>query len=73
VGLEVGVAASAGTEPFPADTEERIAGSTTLVATAIASAQPRSELRSLAVERPVAALVARASPSEIFIVGRRHR
>jgi signal transduction histidine kinase len=58
-------------EPFPADTEARIAGFTELVATAIANAQARSELRLLADEqaalRRVAELVARdVEPEEVF-------
>ena len=52
----------------PADTEERLAGFTELVATAIANAQARTELRSYAEEqaalRRVATLVARGAPPE---------
>ena len=54
--------------PLPADTEERLAGFTELVATAIANAQARTELRGFAEEqaalRRVATLVARAAPPE---------
>ena len=52
--------------PLPADTEARLAGFTELVATAIANAQARVELRGFADEqaalRRVATLVARAAP-----------
>ncbi|MCW2691550.1 MAG: Histidine kinase [Mycobacterium sp.] len=56
---------------LPADTEVRLAGFTELVATAIANAQARMELRGFAEEqaalRRVAALVARvAPPEEVF-------
>ena len=55
-------------EPQPADTEARLAGFTELVATAIANAQARMELRGFAEEqaalRRVATLVARAAPPE---------
>jgi signal transduction histidine kinase len=55
-------------EPLPADTEARLAGFTELVATAIANAQARTELRRFADEqaalRRVATLVARAAPPE---------
>jgi signal transduction histidine kinase len=55
-------------EPLPADTETRLAGFTELVATAIANAQARLELRGFAEEqaalRRVATLVARAAPPE---------
>jgi GAF domain-containing protein len=55
-------------EPLPADTEVRLAGFTELVATAIANAQARVELRRFAEEqaalRRVATLVARAAPPE---------
>ena len=55
-------------ESLPADTEDRLAGFTELVATAIANAQARVELRSFAEEqaalRRVATLVARAAPPE---------
>ena len=58
-------------EPLPADTEVRLAGFTELVATAIANAQARVELRGFAEEqaalRRVATLVARgAPPEEVF-------
>jgi signal transduction histidine kinase/putative methionine-R-sulfoxide reductase with GAF domain len=58
-------------EPPPADTEARLAGFVELVATAIANAQARLELRAQAEEqaalRRVATLVARASaPEEVF-------
>jgi signal transduction histidine kinase len=57
---------------FPADTEQRMAGFTELVGTAIANADSRAELRVLAEEqaalRRVATLVARGvSPSEVFV------
>jgi len=60
-------------EFLPADAEARLAGFTELVATAIANAQARAELRSSAEEqaalRRVATLVARAAPSEeVFAV-----
>jgi GAF domain-containing protein len=59
---------SMGEQPPPADTEERLAGFTELVATAIANAQARVELRGFAEEqaalRRVATLVARAAPPE---------
>jgi signal transduction histidine kinase len=55
-------------EPLPADTEARLAGFTELVATAIANAQARVEVRGFADEqaalRRVATLVARAAPPE---------
>jgi signal transduction histidine kinase len=54
--------------PLPAGTEERLASFTELAATAIASAQARTELRGFAEEqaalRRVATLVARGAPSE---------
>ncbi|MDT4932265.1 MAG: hypothetical protein QOK11_157 [Pseudonocardiales bacterium] len=58
-------------EPLPAGTEARLAGFTELVATAIANAQARVELRGYAEEqaalRRVATLVARAAaPEEVF-------
>ena len=58
-------------ESLPADTEARLAGFTELVATAIADAQARVELRGFAEEqaalRRVATLVARgAPPEEVF-------
>jgi GAF domain-containing protein len=58
-------------EPLPADTELRLAGFTELVATAIANAQARVELRGYAEEqtalRRVATLVARAAaPEDMF-------
>jgi signal transduction histidine kinase/ketosteroid isomerase-like protein len=64
-------AASSRPEPFPEDTEARIAGFTELVATAIANAQARMELRQLVEEqlalRRVATLVAGgAPPAEVF-------
>ncbi len=53
-------------QPLPADTEARLAGFTELVATAVANAQARLELRGFADEqaalRRVATLVARAAP-----------
>jgi signal transduction histidine kinase len=64
-------AASASHEPFPNGAEPLIADFTELVATAIADAQTRSELRLLATEqaalRRVAELVARGvAPGEVF-------
>jgi PAS domain S-box-containing protein len=60
--------ASSREEPLPADAEARLAGFTELVATAIANAQARLELRGFAEEqaalRRVATLVARAAPPE---------
>jgi signal transduction histidine kinase len=58
-------------QPRPADDEARLAGFTELVATAIADAQARMELRGFAEEqaalRRVATLVARpARPEEVF-------
>ncbi|MFD1532296.1 GAF domain-containing protein [Pseudonocardia aurantiaca] len=63
--------ASSREEPLPADAEARLAGFTELVATAIANAQARLELRGFAEEqaaqRRVATLVARgAPPGEVF-------
>jgi signal transduction histidine kinase len=60
-------------EPFPANTETQIGRFTELVATAIANAQARQELRGFADEqaalRRVATLVARAAaPEEVFAV-----
>ena len=53
---------------LPADTEARLAGFTELVATAIAEAQARVELRGFAEEqaalRRVATLVAQGAPPE---------
>ena len=55
---------------LPADTEHRLAEFTKLIATAIANAQAREELRRVADEqaalRRVATLVARAPPTEVF-------
>jgi GAF domain-containing protein len=60
--------ASTGEQPPPAGTEERLAGFTELVATAIANAQARVELRGFAEEqaalRRVATQIARAAPPE---------
>jgi signal transduction histidine kinase len=58
-------------EPFPADTERRVAQFTSLVATAIANAEARAALQRLADEqaalRRVATLVAEAaSPTAVF-------
>jgi GAF domain-containing protein len=62
------VVSSSREEPLPADTEARLAGFAELVATAIANAQARSELRSSAEEqaalRRVATLVAEAAPAD---------
>jgi GAF domain-containing protein len=65
------VAISTSERPLPADTEARLARFTELVATAIANAQARVELRGYAEEqaalRRVATLVARpAPPEEVF-------
>src|SRR5882757_6361417 len=65
------VAASAHQQPPPGDTEARLAAFAELVATAIANAQARVELRGFAEEqaalRRVATLVARAAPPhEVF-------
>jgi signal transduction histidine kinase len=62
---------AAGERSLPADTEARLAGFTQLVATAIANAQARVDLRGSAEEqaalRRVATLVARAAPpGEVF-------
>jgi signal transduction histidine kinase len=58
-------------EPFPPDTEAQIARFTELVATAIANAQAREELRTLAEEqatlRRVATLVARGLGPELVL------
>jgi signal transduction histidine kinase len=60
--------ASTREEPLPAETEERLAGFTELVGTAIANAQARVELRRFAEEeaalRRVATLVAQAAPAD---------
>jgi signal transduction histidine kinase len=65
------VTASPQTEPLPEGLEERLAGFTDLVATAIANTQAREELHRLADEqaalRRVATLVAqRATPVQVF-------
>ena len=65
------ISSSTREEPLPADTETRLAGFTELVATAIANAQARVELRRVAEEqtalRRVATLVAQGvSPGEVF-------
>jgi signal transduction histidine kinase len=61
------VASSVRGQPLPPDTEERLAGFTELVATAIANAEAREELRRVADEqaalRRVATLVAQGAPS----------
>jgi signal transduction histidine kinase len=62
---------SASAEPWPPDTETRLAGFTGLAATAIAEAQARAQLRDFAAEQAalgrVAALVARGTaPAEVF-------
>jgi signal transduction histidine kinase/CHASE3 domain sensor protein len=60
------IAASARPHPLAPESENRVAGFTELVATAIANAQARLELRAIADEqaalRRVATLVARAAP-----------
>ena len=80
VGVPIGVegrlwgvmaVASGQEQPMPPDTEARLAGFTELIATAIANAQARVELRGFAEEqaalRRVATLVARAAtPEEVF-------
>jgi signal transduction histidine kinase len=65
------IAASTGGDPFPPDTESRIADFTDLAATAIANAEAREELRRVAEEqaalRRVATLVAQAAdPWAVF-------
>jgi GAF domain-containing protein len=65
------IVSSTSRESFPADTEERLAGFTELVGTAIANAQARMELRGYAEEqaalRRVATDVARgAQLEEVF-------
>jgi GAF domain-containing protein len=67
----VAVAGTRGEEPLPADSEERIAEFTDLLATAIANAEARHEVATLADEqaalRRVATLVAEGVPSaEVF-------
>jgi signal transduction histidine kinase len=67
----VSFVAARGDEPFPADTEARIASFTELVATSIANAQARAELQCLVEEqralRQVATLAAGgAPPAEIL-------
>jgi signal transduction histidine kinase len=76
VGVPIGVegrlwgvmAVASGQQPMPADTEDRLAAFTELVATAIANTQARVDLRRRAEEqaalRRVATLVARAAPPE---------
>jgi GAF domain-containing protein len=68
----VAVAGTRGEEPLPADSEERIREFTDLLATAIANAEARREVATLADEqaalRRVATLVAEGvSPSEMFV------
>src|SRR2546421_12146780 len=62
----VALVSSTQAKPLPTDTEVRLARFTELVGTAIANAQSRMELRTLASEqaalRRVATLVARAAP-----------
>src|SRR4051795_6488924 len=62
------IVASTGEQPLPSETEKRLAGFTELVATALANAQARVELRGYAEEqsalRQVATLVARGAPPE---------
>jgi GAF domain-containing protein len=62
------VIVASGVAPAPADTEERLAAFTQLVATTIANAQARAELRGFADQqaalRRVATLVAQAAPPE---------
>ena len=65
------IVAHSGEELLPADAEARLAGFTELVATAVANAQARTELRGFAEEqaalRRVATLVASgAPPEEVF-------
>jgi signal transduction histidine kinase len=62
---------SARAEPLPTDTEDRLAGFTELIGSAIANAQARMELRAHAEEqaalRRMATMVARAAPpAEVF-------
>src|SRR4051794_19206269 len=62
------IVASTDEQPLPSETETRLAGFTELVATALANAQARVELRGYAEEqsalRRVATLVARGAPPE---------
>src|SRR4051794_7570059 len=62
------IVASTGEQPLPAETETRLTRFTELVATALANAQARVELRGYAEEqsalRQVATLVARGAPPE---------
>jgi len=62
------IVASTREQPLPSETETRLAGFTELVATALANAQARVELRGYAEEqsalRQVATLVARGAPPE---------
>jgi len=62
------IVASTGEQPLPSETETRLARFTELVATALANAQARVELRGYAEEqsalRQVATLVARGAPPE---------
>jgi PAS domain S-box-containing protein len=65
------MATGSAAEPLPPDVEDRLAGFTELVATAISSTQAREDLRRLADEqaalRRVATLVARgATPEQVF-------
>jgi PAS domain S-box-containing protein len=65
------MATGSAAEPLPRDVEDRLAGFTELVATAISTTQARQDLRRLADEqaalRRVATLVARgATPEEVF-------
>src|SRR5262249_30638093 len=65
------IAGTTGDEPLPSDAEERLAGFTELVATAISNAQAQSDLKSLAEQqaalRRVATLVApRVAPEVVF-------
>jgi signal transduction histidine kinase len=65
------IAGMTGDEPLPSDAEERLAGFTELVATAISNAQAQSDLTTLAEQqaalRRVATLVAEnAPPAELF-------
>ncbi|HWE08954.1 MAG TPA: GAF domain-containing protein [Solirubrobacteraceae bacterium] len=65
------VAGSSDELPLPAETEDRLASFTALLATAIANAESRADLRRLADEqaalRRVATLVARgAAPADVF-------
>jgi signal transduction histidine kinase len=64
------IAAATNQQPLPPETEERLAGFTELLATALANAEARQELRRVAVEqaalRRVATLVAQGASSSVL-------